>query len=256
MGMPVLFLSHGSPMQALIDTEANRAWGALSAVLPKPKAIVVISAHWESEWPMVMAHTSVPILHDFKGFPKELYKLDYPAPGFPALAQKIKHYLASVDIPCQLNGCRGLDHGAWVPLRYMYPEANIPVIQISVQPGLNARHHWNVGQGLRLLRDEQILLIASGHLTHNLYDLRLGAEAPLAYALDFRDWVRAHLEQQNVEALLEWMIQAPYALKAHPTPEHFLPFFVALGAAGEDRARRIIEGWEGPSLSLDSYCFE
>lgn len=254
--MPVLFLSHGSPMQAIQETQANQIWRMLGNLLPEPKAIVVVSAHWESEWPMVMAHPAPPILYDFSGFPEALYKLGYPAPGSPVLAHRVKQLLADIDISCQLNGCRGLDHGAWIPLRFIYPEATIPVIQLSVQVGLSAKHHWNVGHALEVLRNENILILASGHLTHNLRDWHLGnANTPLGYALDFRDWVRLQLERGEVDTLLDWANQAPYALKAHPTPEHFLPFFVALGAAGKSASKRIVEGWEGPSLSLDSYQF-
>lgn len=252
--LPTLFLSHGSPMQAINVSAANRVWQTLPTRWKKPRAIVVVSAHWESELPLVTSAAQPVTLHDFGGFPPALYSLQYAAPGAPALAQQVCELLSAADIPCALQGCRGLDHGAWVPLRYLYPKADIPIVQLSVQPNLDAAHHYRMGQALQRLSSEAVLILGSGHTTHNLHGWQENA-ALHPQAQEFRDWLHAALLAGDLPALLNWS-QAPGAHYAHPTPEHFLPLFVALGAAGYPwRVERVVTGWEGQGLALDSYLF-
>lgn len=254
---PALFLSHGSPLQAILDTPANRIWKTLPerwSAAGQPRAVLVISAHWESELPLVSSATQPQTIHDFGGFPEPLCQLQYAAPGAPALAQQIGERLRAAGIPCALQGCRGLDHGAWVPLRYLYPAAKIPVLQLSVQPHLDAAHHYRVGQTLQTLSAEGVLILASGHATHNLREWQKNA-ALHPQAQQFRDWLQASLQANDLDGLLNWA-HAPGAAYAHPTPEHFLPFFVALGAASQPwRAELLVSGWEGQGLALDSYLF-
>ncbi|RCS58082.1 DODA-type extradiol aromatic ring-opening family dioxygenase [Parvibium lacunae] len=270
--LPTLFLSHGSPMQAITPSAVNRLWQQLSDQWTRPTAVLVISAHWESTLPLISSAPNPATIHDFAGFPQALYRLSYPAPGLPALAERIQDQLHAAGLPCQREGCRGFDHGAWVPLRYLYPDADIPVLQLSVQPALPASHHWQIGQALQSLRAEGVLILASGHTTHNL-GLAMRAmqqhdETVPAYAQAFCDWLQTHLDQlQNVttqalacKQLLSWEQSAPAATTAHPTPEHFLPLFVALGAAftaGQAlQAQPLFKGWEWPGLALDSYLFK
>lgn len=256
--LPTLFLSHGSPMSAVEPGVAGRGWEALGRSLPRPRAILVASAHWETSVPMLTGNPKPTTIHDFGGFPAELYEIRYPAPGAPALAARAVALLKAADIAAGVDVSRGLDHGTWVPLRFMYPEADIAVVQLSLQPVLGAAHHYRLGQALSPLSDEGVLVIGSGHTTHNLHDWmsNRGQREPLAYAQEFAAWLNKNLVANDTEALLAWREEAPDALRAHPSAEHFLPLFVALGAAGSGaKAERIIEGYEGGALALDSYLF-
>jgi len=252
---PVLFLSHGSPMTALGGDELSRTWAHLAERLARPAAILMVSAHWNTRSPLLTGSAQPETIHDFGGFPAELYQLRYPAPGAPELAQQIMEQLGKKGIAAGLDASRGLDHGAWVPLRILFPNADVPVIQLSVQPELGARHHYALGAALAALADENILVIASGHLTHNLRDYMRppAGERPAAATRDFREWVHTQLMSNNSEGLLDWE-QAPGALYAHPSPEHFLPIFVALGAAGENRQTEWLGGgWLDDALAADNY---
>jgi len=256
--LPSLFLSHGSPMNAVEPGAAGRGWEALGRSLPRPRAILVASAHWETSTPMLTGNSEPTTIHDFGGFPAELYQIRYPAPGAPELAARAVALLKAADIASGVDVSRGLDHGTWVPLRFMYPEADIAVVQLSLQPELGAAHHYRLGQALSALADEEVLVIGSGHTTHNLRDWmsNRGRQEPLAYAQKFAGWLNKNLIANDREALLAWREQAPDALRAHPSAEHFLPLFVALAAAGSDaKAERVIEGYEGGALALDSYLF-
>lgn len=252
-------------MQAAGPTPANQIWSGLAQRWARPEAVLVISAHWESQLPLVSGCTQPETIHDFGGFPETLYQLEYPAPGAPAVASRVQTLLEAADIPCQLQGCRGLDHGAWVPMRYLYPNADVLVLQLSVQPDLPARHHFHVGQALRPLREAGVLILASGHTTHNLgrafRAYQMGDNTVPSYAESFRQWLQTALEQRDLNALLAWE-EAPHARDAHPSPEHFLPLFVALGAAWNEaqssqpyELEQLFTGWELPGLALDSYLF-
>lgn len=257
---PVLFLSHGSPMTALGGDELNRAWERLVPRLAKPSAILMVSAHWNTRLPVLSGSRQPETIHDFGGFPAELYALRYPAPGAPELAQHIKRQLSEAGIAAGIDASRGLDHGAWVPLRTLFPAADVPVLQLSVQPERCARHHYALGAALAPLAAENVLIVGSGHLTHNLMDyLRPGGERPAAESRAFRDWVHARLTEdspEGMEALFDWQQAGPGAHFAHPTPEHFLPLFVALGAAGERRRTEWLGGgWVEDALAADNYLF-
>ena len=231
--MPVVFLSHGAPTLPLEAGETGAAWRQLGEQLPRPSAILVISAHWESHVPTVSSAIRPETIHDFSGFPAELYKLKYPAPGAPELAQAVALALQQENIPVQLDDTRGLDHGAWVPLSLMYPEADIPVAQLSLQPGQNPAWHIAMGRALRPLRKQGVLIVGSGAITHNLHALfrhPQGEAAPL-WVTEFRDWIAQKIAAGDIKALGEYRAHAPHAVQNHPTDEHLLPLFVALGAA-------------------------
>src|SRR6478672_11467359 len=232
--LPSLFLSHGSPMLAIEDSPAGRFLDGLGARLGAPRAVVIASAHFASRSPAVGAHPRPPTVHDFHGFPPALHQLRYPAPGDPALAAEVGRRLDEAGLPAELRPAQGLDHGAWVPLRRMYPAADVPVIPVAVLPEADARTHFALGQALAPLREDGVLLLGSGGFVHNLGDLdwqHPNASMP-EWAREFVDWMRARLATGDVDALLDWALRAPHARRAHPTPEHLWPLFFALGAAG------------------------
>ncbi len=257
--MPTLFLSHGSPMHALDPGGAGPAWQAIAAEIPRPNAIVVASAHWETSLPMLSGRESLDTIHDFGGFPAELYRVRYDVPGSPATAQRAADLLREAGFTPAVNGCRGIDHGAWVPLKWMYPERDVPVIQVSVQTPLGTAHHLRVGEALAPLADEGVLIVGSGHVTHNLQDwFRHHADPrPLDYVAQFSDWLARTIDANDRDALLNYRDRAPSATRAHPTEEHFLPLFVALGAAGPAaRARRVYATIDAAALAMDAYRFD
>ena len=256
--LPTLFLSHGSPMNAVEPGGAGRAWQSLGKRLPRPRAIVVASAHWETKVPLVTGNAQPETIHDFGGFPAELYTIEYPAPGDPALAARAVALLKDAGMAAGVDGCRGLDHGAWVPLRWMYPDADVPVVQVALQPDRGTAHHLEVGRALAPLAAQGILIIGSGHTTHNLRDFfgsRRRSET-MSYAADFADWVSERLDAGDADGIVEYRRRAPEAERAHPTEEHFLPLPVALGAAGaHPRPELVVDGYEGGALALHSWLF-
>lgn len=258
---PVLFLSHGSPLTALGGDELAGCWARLAGRLSRPAAILMVSAHWTTRIPMLTGGAQPETIHDFGGFPAELYSLRYRAPGDPGLALRIKQKLSGAGIAAGIDASRGLDHGAWVPLLSLFSDANVPVVQLSVQPERCARHHFALGRALAGLPDENVLVIGSGHMTHNLMDfMRPTGGLPAAESQAFREWVHERVvdgSEAVTEALFDWERQAPGARAAHPTPEHFLPLFVALGAAGANyRTEWLGGGWVGDALAADGYLFE
>jgi len=256
--LPTLFVSHGSPMHALAAGLAGETWRRLGAELPRPRAILIVSAHWETSRPMLTGVPRPETIHDFSGFPELLYQIRYPVPGAPELARRAQALLVAAGLEATLDDTRGLDHGAWTPLLHMYPDADVPVVQLSVQSGLGGAHHLALGAALAPLTDEDILVIGSGHMTHNLREW-MGAparEQPVAYVLEFRDWVDDCLRAGDLAALSDYRRRAPHAARAHPTEEHFLPLFVALGAAGSAlRPERVLDAVEGGVLAMDAYLF-
>ena len=258
MTLPTVFLSHGSPMHAIDAGVAGRAWTALGQRLPRPRAVLIASAHWETSLPMLTGSPRPETIHDFRGFPDELYQIQYRAPGAPEIALEIVALLKAADITAGIDGCRGLDHGAWVPLRWMYPGADVPVVQLSVQPDHDTEHHLRLGHALRPLADAGVLVIGSGHATHNLRDWASSPQRqePLPYVGAFSDWLQRSLAAADADALTHYRDRAPDAVRAHPTEEHFLPLFIAWGAAGEGATtERIVEGYEAGALALDSFLF-
>ena len=257
--MPSLYISHGSPMTALQPGLTGARLAEIAAALPRPKAVVVASAHWLSSVPLVGAAPQPQTIHDFRGFPEPLYRIHYPAPGASDLAEHIATLLAEAGLPAQLDPSRGLDHGAWVPLRLLYPAADIPVVPISIQPELGPQHHFDLGRALAPLRADGVLVIGSGSITHNLHDLAAGYsdERQAPYVKPFIEWIESRLVAGDIAALLDYRQQAPFAARAHPSDEHLLPLFVALGAAGEQvRARRIDAGIDRGLLAMDIYRFD
>ncbi|WP_386810642.1 DODA-type extradiol aromatic ring-opening family dioxygenase [Lysobacter koreensis] len=257
--LPSLFLSHGSPMLAVEDSPAGQFLDALGEQLPWPKAIVVASAHFVADRPMLGGHVQPHTVHDFGGFPEPLYQIRYPAPGHPDLAREAMQRLADAGLSAKVRENHGLDHGVWVPLRRMYPDADIPVVPLSVNPTGTAAQHYAVGQALAPLRDEGVLVIGSGGFVHNLGDLDWAhKDAPLApWAAEFGDWMHAALAARDLPALLDWQQRAPHARHAHPTVEHLMPLFVALGAAGDTATVRTLHrSHEFGSLALDAFAFD
>ena len=246
-------------MHALKAGAAGDAWAQLGRTLPRPRALLVASAHWETSVPMLTGNAKPETIHDFGGFPEELYRERYPAPGAPALAAEVVALLKRAEIAAGIDGCRGLDHGTWVPLKWMYPDHAIPVVQLSLQPELGTAHHLRLGRALAPLADDGVLIIGSGHTTHNLRDwmANRARTEPLRYAEAFAQWLNERLSAHDEEAVLAYRERAPDAVRAHPTEEHFLPLFVALGAAGRGaRVERVIDGFEGGAMSMDSYLFQ
>ncbi|MDF0732607.1 class III extradiol ring-cleavage dioxygenase [Pseudomonas entomophila] len=254
--LPSLFISHGSPMLALQPGASGPALAALAQALPRPKAIVVVSAHWESRGLLVMSTPQPPTWHDFHGFPPALHAVQYPASGEPALAQRIATLLASADLGASLDNQRPYDHGAWVPLSLMYPAADIPVIQVSLPSHFGPALQVRVGEALRPLREDGILLIGSGSITHNLGELswHAGPEVIAPWAGAFRDWVVERLAEDDRAALLAYRHQAPHAVRNHPSDEHLLPLFFALGAG--ERFGVVHQGFTLGALGMDIYRFD
>jgi 4,5-DOPA dioxygenase extradiol len=253
---PALFLSHGAPSLIIEDCPTRTFLLQLGKEMGRPKGIVSVSAHWSTPEPRVTMHPQPPTIHDFGGFPDELYTLKYPAPGDPLLAQRLLSLLHAQGIAADGDISRGYDHGAWAPLILMYPEATIPVIQLSVQPRRTAADHLALGKALQPLREEGILILASGSTTHNIRDF-FGRElnaAPLPYAEAFARWVTDAVVNGRTDELLEYGSRAPYAVQNHPTPEHFLPLFVPLGSGGS--GRQIHDAFTYGALSMAAFIWE
>jgi 4,5-DOPA dioxygenase extradiol len=258
--LPTLFISHGSPMLAIQDSPARQFLLELGKSLPRPQAILVASAHWESiGGPAVSLAAHPATIHDFGGFPPALFVIEYPAPGAPEIAERAAGLLEAAGLPVKRNPSRGLDHGAWVPLRLMYPDADIPVAQIALLHGATPAAHERMGEALAALRAEGVLVIGSGSLTHNLYEFHgqhIDAAVP-AWVSDFGDWMHAALAGRQRAALLDYRRQAPFAERNHPSEEHLLPLFVAMGAAGIDAgAKRLHASYEYGILAMDVYAFQ
>lgn len=255
--LPTLFLSHGAPTLPLESGAVPDFLKHLGQTLPTPKAILVISAHWETKHPIVSAAPHPRTIHDFNGFAKALYQMQYPAPGAPEVADRVVELLADAEINCEVSSDRGLDHGAWTPLILMYPQANIPVTQLSIQPGLNPQYHFELGQALAPLRDEGVLILASGNATHNLRELNATEAAPPEWVTQFAQWLDDAILAGKTEALLQYRELAPFAVRNHPTDEHLLPMFVAMGAAGNAvEATQLHSSFTYGVLSMAAYGFE
>jgi len=253
---PTYFVSHGSPMLALDPGATGVFWRKLGAEIHKPKSVLCVSAHWNTRDPAVNAPARNPTIHDFYGFPEPLYRIRYEPPGAPELAARVKALLTAAKIPVAVDPERGLDHGAWVPLQNMFPQAEIPVAQLSVQPQRDARWHMALGAALRPLKDEGVLVLATGGAVHNLREMdRDGGPVP-AWAKNFDLWLAETLAKGDESSFLDWEKTAPEAKRAQPTPEHFLPIFVAYGAAGEHpTAQRIHQGFQLGGMSLAAFRF-
>ncbi|MGN6287882.1 MAG: DODA-type extradiol aromatic ring-opening family dioxygenase [Sphingopyxis terrae] len=264
--LPSLFLSHGSPMMALEPSPARDFLAGLGARLPRPRAILVVSAHHDAQFEggraTVTASSAPPTIHDFGNFPQALFDMRYPAPGDPALAQRTVDLLAAQGLAVAADPDRGLDHGAWVPLSLVYPKADIPVVQLSIASHAPPEWHYALGRALAPLRDEGVLLIGSGSITHNLralFSARLPIDAPApAWVTDFTDWVAGHMAANAVDDVLHAVERAPHGRDNHPTMDHILPLFVAMGAGTEAdglHAARLHASTTYGLLAMDVYAF-
>jgi 4,5-DOPA dioxygenase extradiol len=251
-----LFLSHGSPMLALDAGAAGRFWEGLGAALPRPKAVLAVSAHWMTAAPVVSAAPVPETIHDFYGFPEPLYRVRYPTTGAPELARRVASLFEDAQIPYTVDPARGLDHGAWVPLKSLYP-AGIPVASLSVQPRRDAAFHCKVGRALAPLAAEGVLVLGTGGAVHNLREMNRDDDEPVpAWAHDFDQWLAATLADGREDELLDWSRCAPDPRRAHPSPEHLYPLFVAYGAAGPGaRGTRIYSGFTLGSMSMAAFRF-
>ncbi|WQG58438.1 class III extradiol ring-cleavage dioxygenase [Pseudomonas sp. RTB3] len=253
--LPSLFISHGSPMLALQPGASGPALQRLAAELPKPEAIVVVSAHWESTGLLVSGSAAPQTWHDFGGFPRELFAVQYPAPGDPQLASAIVERLHADGLEAQIDERRPFDHGTWVPLSLMYPAADIPVVQVSLPTRQGPALQTQVGRALANLRELGVLVIGSGSITHNLRELdwHAGPESVEPWAKEFRDWIIDKLKNNDETALHDYRRLAPHAVRSHPSDEHLLPLFFARGAGGEFSIAH--QGFTMGALGMDIYRF-
>ncbi|MDA8129086.1 MAG: class III extradiol ring-cleavage dioxygenase [Betaproteobacteria bacterium] len=253
--LPVVFVSHGAPDALLKAPEAVACWRQIGRDLPRPSAILAVSAHWEARQPTASLSGAPETIHDFSGFSPALHAMQYLAPGAPALAERVVSLLSAAGNAAALHPTRGLDHGAWVPLSAMFPAADVPVTQLSLVRDAGPAAHVALGQALAPLRDEGVLIVATGSITHNFDWLDWqGAGDPAPQAEIFADWVAERAAAGDVAGLLGYRA-APHGAAAHPTEEHFLPFFVALGAAAGDRPVRHRPPFAYGGLAMDAYVW-
>ena len=252
--LPTLFISHGAPTVALEPGLAGAQLRALGEALGKPRAIVVVSPHWMTRGVEVGAAAQPETVHDFGGLSPALYQMRYPAPGAPEVAHRVAAVLGDAGIEASLAERQGLDHGAWVPLLHLYPDADVPVVQISLPAGLDGKQTYALGAALTPLAEEGVLVIGSGSLTHNLYEFRAGTAGEAAYAREFSLWIRQRVLSDDREGLIHALERAPHAQRAHPTAEHFLPLLVALGAARQTLPATVLDGGiRHGVLAMESY---
>ena len=248
-------------MLALTPSPAQQFLRTLGSELPKPKSAVVISAHFTTREPAVVSDPQPEMIYDFGGFPAELYEVTYPAPGGPERAEEVARLVTAAGMPGTAIAQRGFDHGTWVPLSLIWPDADVPIVQLSMQPHKDAAHHLALGRAIASLRERDILVIGTGAMTHNLRELMGGGMKPIDappedWAVAFADWIADRAAAGAVEDLVRYRDRAPSAARAHPSDDHFLPFFVALGAAGEGaKGERIHASIEYGALAMDAYRF-
>jgi 4,5-DOPA dioxygenase extradiol len=260
--LPSLFISHGSPDTVISDTKARAFLLNYADNLPKPDAIVVVSAHFEAGGVAVSGDEKPVTIHDFGGFSPQLYQIQYPAPGSTLLAEEIVETLRAKGFASGVVFNRGFDHGTWTPLLLMYPSADVPVVQVSVDPHAGPEHHYRLGLALSGLRERNILVIGSGSFTHNLHKafaaMRKGNRFACAedWVTQFVGWMGDKLVHGDIDALLAYRKKAPYGVENHPTDEHLMPLYAAMGAAGEAwKAECIHNSMEFGVLSMDAYAF-
>ena len=257
--LPSLFVPHGAPTFALRPGAAGAALATRAATLQQPRAIVIVSAHWDTAVPTVSFADRLETIYDFWGFPDALYQIRYPATGCREAAEEVAQAIAEAGLPVARDEQRGLDHGAWVPLRLMFPEADVPVVPLSLQSHGGPEAAYRLGQALAPLAARGFLIIGSGSITHNLRDFQLawqnGGQTP-AYVRQFADWLAERLAAQDIPALLDYRRQAPGGVQAHPSDEHLLPLYVALGAGGaQAKAERFHAGIDDHVIAMDAYSF-
>ena len=254
--LPSLFISHGAPTFAIEPGIAGAQLRALGRALGKPRAIVVVSPHWMTPRVEITATPRPDTVHDFGGFPRALNDMRYPAPGSPDVAARARQLLQAHGIDAALEPHRGLDHGAWVPLLHLYPDADVPVVQVSMPFDTDEAKAFDLGRALAPLAAEGVLVVGSGSLTHNLYEFRMGDAREEAYAGEFSRWIRQAVVEGDTDRLLHALERAPHAARAHPTAEHFLPLLVAAGAASEATPATVLDGGiRHGVLAMESYVF-
>ncbi|HMT78758.1 MAG TPA: class III extradiol ring-cleavage dioxygenase [Azonexus sp.] len=257
---PTLFVPHGAPTFALRPGAAGAALSAMAKSLALPRAIIIVSAHWDTVIPTVGYAERPETIHDFWGFPDALYEIRYPATGCREASDEVFAALTAAGMPAVQDAGRGLDHGAWVPLRLMFPDAEVPVIPLSIQSRGGPEQAYKLGQALAPLAAKGFLIMASGNLTHNLRDYQLaaqrGGQTP-GYVRQFTDWLATHIQARDIPALLDYRHQSPGGAQAHPTDEHLLPLYVALGASGSNTvANRFHAGIDDYVIAMDAYAFQ
>lgn len=254
--MPVLFIGHGSPMNALADNDYTRTLAALGKRLPRPRAVLCVSAHWMTEGTWITHQAKPRTIHDFYGFPKPLFDIQYPAAGDPALAEEIKASVTGIGINLD-DEQWGYDHGSWSVLRHVYPAADVPVLQLSLYMERTADYHFAVGQALAPLRDQGVLIVGSGNIVHNLRMIKWDEAAqPYPWAETFDRWVKEKLEAGDLGALVTDAMASEAGRLSIPTPEHWYPFITAIGAAAPgEKAHTVFDGLQNASISMRSVAF-
>jgi 4,5-DOPA dioxygenase extradiol len=252
--MPVVFVSHGAPDALLRAPDTVACWRGIARELPPPSAILIVSAHWQARQPTASLAGAPDTIHDFSGFAPELHRMQYHAPGAPMLAERAVALLAAAGLAADLHPDRGLDHGAWVPLSVMYSDARVPVTQLSLVRNASAASHYAIGQALAPLRDDGVLIVASGSITHNFAWLDPHATSALPQAQAFADWMAERLARNDTAALLDYR-SASGGADAHPSDEHLLPLLVALGAAHGDAVQRYQPPFTYGALAMDAYVW-
>ncbi len=253
--LPSIFVSHGSPTLPFEDVPARDFMAGLAGRLPRPAAILSVTAHWCTERPTAGTAAKPETIHDFYGFPDALYEMSYPSPGAPDVGRRAVALLNDAGITAGEDGRRGLDHGTWSPLTVIYPDADIPVAQLSVQPNADAAHHMAVGRALAPLRREGVLIIASGGAVHNLYEFRNGIHETPSWAAAFDNWLIDAVGRGDTEALMDWHARSPEPGRAHPADEHLMPLFVAYGAGGSRPGTTLHRSFTYGSLSMTAFAF-
>lgn len=248
--LPTVFISHGAPTLVFEDIPARKFIAGLGDALPRPQAILCASAHWETEAPAVSGAVAPETIHDFYGFPEALYRLRYPASGSPALAGRVAELIEGAEI----DEGQGLDHGAWNPLLLAYPHADIPVAQLSIQVAKGPAWHLDLGRRLAPLRDEGVLILASGGAVHNLRQFQIDNRTPADWAIAFDSWLGERIEAGDEDALVDYRRLRPEGRMAHPRDEHFLPLFVAMGAGG-GKGRALHRSFAHGSLSMAAFAW-
>jgi 4,5-DOPA dioxygenase extradiol len=254
--MPVLFVGHGSPMNAIENNSYTKMLKALGEKIPRPKAILVISAHWMTKGTWVLGMDKPKTIHDFHGFPKELYDVQYPAPGKPQVAQELSQIITQPKIGIDQNGW-GLDHGTWSVLRHMYPLADVPVLQLSLDLSQPPEYHFHIGQQLAKLRDEGVLILGSGNLVHNLHLIDWNTYAkPFAWASEYDLWLKDKLMGRDFSSLKKDFLSSEAGRLSNPTVDHFLPVHYILGASdSKDELKFEFEEIHHASISMRTFGF-
>lgn len=255
--LPTVFISHGAPTYALEPGQAGPQLTELGRVLPRPAAVLVVSPHWTTRQPEATSAARPATMHDFGGFDPALYEMSYPAEGHPDFAARAIELLQQAGwASAAANPSRGLDHGAWVPLMYLYPQHDVPVFQVSMPHRLDSTAAFDYGHALAPLAKQGVLIVGSGSLTHNLFEFREEHAAAAEYAQAFTSWIRKAVQAGDASSLIRALERAPHAARAHPTAEHFLPLLVAAGAASSILPATVLQGGIVHGvLSMESYVF-